>query len=126
MTHPAGHITESLGLGEIDARHRGTVLHVWVDGPDMETLAAHLSNMRACHTMLMTAPWSELAQGALVLWLYDAWGMEPPELDAFVARFGPIVYIAAARRSAAMLAKRACETFAALALAHQLGRLGTA
>ena len=124
MAHAAGHVTETLDLGEIDERHRGEVLRVWVDGPDAETLAAHLSNMRACHTMLMTAPWSELAQGALVLWLVDAWGMEPPELDAFVVRFGPIVYIEAARKSAAMLAKRAGETFAALAFAHQLGRYG--
>ena len=123
MTHPAGHITESLDLGEIDERHRGKVLRVWVDG-DMETLMAHHAKMRAVNEALETAFWSELAQGMLTLWLCAAWGMEPHELGAFALTYGPLVYIKAARRTATMLIERVGETLDALSFAHQLGRYG--
>ena len=124
MAHSAGHITETLDLGAIDARHRGEVLRVWVDGPDAETLVAHLHSMRACDEALKAAFWSELAQGKLALWLCAAWGVEPHELGAFVLTHGPFVYVKAARRSAAMLTERMGETLAALSFAQQLGRYG--
>ena len=124
MTHPAGHVTQALDLGEIDERHRGEMLHVWVDGPDMETLMAHHARMRAVNEALETAFWSELAQGKLALWLCAAWGMEPHELGAFSLTYGPLVYVKAARKSAELLVRRMGETLAALSLAHQLGRYG--
>ena len=124
MAHLAGHITEALDLGAIDARHRGEVLHVWTDGPNLQTLKLHLNRMCACFELLGAAPWTAATQGKLALWLCDAWGMDLSELDTFAVRFGPFVYLEAARRSGAMLVRRVNETLADVSLALQMGRRG--
>jgi len=126
MAHPAGRITAPLDLGEIDGRHRGVVLAVWVDGPDMQTLRAHFDKLKACDAALRAGFWSPVAQGKLVLWLWDAWGMDPAELGDFTLAYGPLVYLRAARASAAMLVEHIGETLAALSLAQQTGRVGRA